>query len=161
MMPRNYKLAGETEDPMLAEALRNFKSSVDAWSEAAYRRPRAVFTTARHTWRLALTAAMGCLLVAGTVTAVVVERHQQAFVRQAAIKAAAQRAANEHAAPAQPAKATTQAPNIKSDARTKPSPASDSEQDADLLANVDSDVSRQVPAAMEPLAQLMNWNGSN
>jgi hypothetical protein len=29
------------------------------------------------------------------------------------------------------------------------------EEEEDLLAKVDSDVSRQVPAAMEPLAQLM------
>jgi hypothetical protein len=29
------------------------------------------------------------------------------------------------------------------------------EEDEDLLAKVDSDVSRQVPSSMEPLAQLM------
>jgi uncharacterized ferredoxin-like protein len=33
-------------------------------------------------------------------------------------------------------------------------------QDDNLLAAVDSDVSRQVPAAMEPLAQLMDDNGT-
>jgi hypothetical protein len=31
----------------------------------------------------------------------------------------------------------------------------------DLLASVDSDVSRQVPAAMEPLAQMMVDSGTN
>jgi hypothetical protein len=31
--------------------------------------------------------------------------------------------------------------------------------DEDLLANVDSDISRDVPAAMEPLAQLMESSG--
>jgi hypothetical protein len=30
--------------------------------------------------------------------------------------------------------------------------------DEDLLAKVDSDVSREVPSAMEPLAQLMSEN---
>jgi len=30
------------------------------------------------------------------------------------------------------------------------------ESDQDLLANVDSDISRAVPAAMEPLAQMMD-----
>ena len=34
------------------------------------------------------------------------------------------------------------------------------QQDEDLLATVDSDVSRGVPAAMEPLAQLMDDNGT-
>jgi hypothetical protein len=32
--------------------------------------------------------------------------------------------------------------------------------DADLLATVDSDISRTVPAAMEPLAQLMDESQS-
>jgi hypothetical protein len=159
------KLAGEVEDPMVAEALRNFKASVDAWSDAAYHRPRRVASPMRlavASWRLVATLAMGCMLVAGTVTATVVERHhQQELARQAAIKASAQRAANEHAATAQPAKANIQAPNVKTDAHAKRGAAIASEDDADLLANVDSDVSRQVPAAMDPLAQLMNGNGSN
>jgi hypothetical protein len=33
-------------------------------------------------------------------------------------------------------------------------------EDEDLLANVDSDVSREVPAAMEPLAQLTAEDGT-
>ncbi len=33
--------------------------------------------------------------------------------------------------------------------------------DENLLATVDNDVSRQVPAAMEPLAQMMDSDGSN
>jgi len=32
--------------------------------------------------------------------------------------------------------------------------------DQDLLATVDSDVSREVPAAMEPLAQMMDEDGA-
>ena len=36
------KLAGEIDDPVLAEALEHFKASVNAWSEAAYSRPRTV-----------------------------------------------------------------------------------------------------------------------
>jgi hypothetical protein len=35
------------------------------------------------------------------------------------------------------------------------------QEDESLLATVDSDVSRSVPAAMEPLAQLMDDNGTN
>ena len=34
------KLAGEIDDPALAQALEHFKASVDAWSAAAYSRPR-------------------------------------------------------------------------------------------------------------------------
>ncbi len=35
------KLAGEMDDPVLTQALKNFKASVDAWSDAAYSRPRS------------------------------------------------------------------------------------------------------------------------
>ncbi len=35
------------------------------------------------------------------------------------------------------------------------------ETDENLLANVDTDISRSVPAAMEPLAQLMDDDGAN
>ncbi|MGD0157411.1 MAG: hypothetical protein ABSB50_15045 [Terracidiphilus sp.] len=156
------KLAGEVDDPMVAEALRNFKASVDAWSDAAYSRPRAGFTAARRTWRLAATLAMGCLLVAGSVTAAVVERHhQQELAHEAAIKAAAQKAALEPAPAAQPADSNVQVPNVRTDAAAQPAAASATNEDADLLATVDRDVSREVPAAMDPLAQLMNENGSN
>ena len=54
---------------MLAEALRNFKASVDAWSEAAYSRPRTVAATKRHSWRLAAGWALGCVLAFGCLAA--------------------------------------------------------------------------------------------
>ena len=53
------KLAGEIDDPVLAQALKHFKASVDAWSEAAYSRPRAVVRTARHSSRRAAGWALG------------------------------------------------------------------------------------------------------
>ncbi len=156
------KLAGEVDDPMVAEALRNFKASVDAWSDAAYSRPRLAASPVRQGWRLAATLAMGCMLVAGGVTAAVVERHhQQELARQAAIKAAAQKATLEHAASAQSADANVRVPNVRTDAASQPAAASATDEDADLLATVDSDVSREIPAAMDPLAQLMNENGLN
>jgi hypothetical protein len=164
------KLAGEVEDPLIAEALRNFKSSVDAWSDAAYCRPRAAITTARHTWRLAATVAMGCVLVAGSVTAVVDRHHKQELARQATIKAAAQKAASENANAAQPVDAKAPVaiaasqpgePGVQADAGARPAAAGAAEEDSDLMAKVDRDVSREVPAAMDPLAQLINGNGSN
>lgn len=151
-------LAGETWDPVLEadvdQALKHFKQSVDAWSDAAYSRPRTVPIRHRHTWRLAAGWALGCVLAAGSLAGVLYERQQrQEQVRVAAMKAAAQKrtasqqtvlpvvAAQRPAAPVKPAMDYAHA------------------KDEDLLATVDSDVSRGVPAAMEPLAQMMDDDG--
>ena len=137
------KWAGEIDDPVLAEALKHFKASVDAWSEAAYSRPRAVVRTARHSWRRAAGWALGCVLAAGSLAGGVYEHHhRQELARIAAIQAAAQKALQARQEAEQSAAAN---------AATK---------DQDLLATVDSDVSREVPAAMEPLAQLMDEGGA-
>ena len=96
-----------------------------------YSRPRTVAQDVRRrSWRLAMGCALGCVLAAGSVTGGVYEhQHRQQMARMAAAqKAEQQRLADER---------TRQA-------------------DAELLATVDSDVSRTVPAAMEPLAQLMD-----
>lgn len=153
------KLAGEIEDPAVAEALNNFKASVSAWSEAAYSRPRTVAATACRTWRLAASWTLGCVLAAGSLAGGVYEwHHRQDLARTAAIKAAAQKIAQERAAAAQSAPAS--AP-IEGAARPTPANAKADEEDSNLLATVDSDVSREVPAAMEPLAQLVEENGTN
>ena len=160
-MSERNKLAGkvlaeECEDPLVAGALKHFKASVDAWSDAAYSQPRTVVRTARHTWRLAASWALGCLLAAGSLAGTLYERDvRQESARIAAIKAAEQKAAMERKAAEQPVASTTdtsQPPVAAKNAATE---------DADLLATVDSDVSRQVPAAMEPLAQMMESNGTN
>jgi hypothetical protein len=153
------KFAGEIEDPAVAEALNNFKASMNAWSEAAYNRPRTVVNAARPGWRPATGLALGCVLVAGAAAGVVHERHQRLEqARIAAIKAAAQKTAQERAAARQ--SATASAP-IEAAARPTPANAKAQEEDSDLLATVDRDVSREVPAAMEPLAQLVEENGTN
>jgi hypothetical protein len=91
--------------------------------------------------------------------------HRQEIARIAAQKAAEQREAAAQG-PAQPASVqpVSAQSNKKTPAATvrKVSAAPDSAQtqDEDLLASVDSDVSRAVPAAMEPLAQLMDDNGT-
>ena len=72
--------------------------------------------------------ALGCALVASSVSGVVYQNHErQIETKQAAARLAAQQK------------------------QVADSQAADEE---DLLASVDSDVSRQVPSAMEPLAQM-------
>ncbi len=153
------KLAGEIEDPAVAEALNNFKASMNAWSEAAYNRPRTVVNPARPGWRLAASWTLGCVLAAGSLAGGVYEwHHRQDLARIAAMKAAAQKTAQERATARQSAPAN--AP-IEAAARPTPANAKANEEDSNLLATVDSDVSREVPAAMEPLAQLVEENGTN
>ena len=137
------KWAGEIDDPAVAEALRHFKASVDAWSGAAYSRPRTtVVSTVRHSWRRAASWALGCVLAAGSLAGGVYEHHhRQELARIKAMQAARK---------AQQARLEAEK-SAAENAVTK---------DQDLLATVDSDVSREVPAAMEPLAQLMDDNGT-
>jgi hypothetical protein len=159
-MSNRDKLAEEIEDPMVAGALKYFKASVNAWSEAAYTEPRTVVRIARHNWRLAATWALGCMLAAGSLAGGLYERHQrQELARieasKAATKAAEQKVALERKASEQPAAA-------KIVTRRQPTAVKkEANENEDLLATVDSDVSRQVPAAMEPLAQMMDSSGTN
>jgi uncharacterized protein HemX len=121
----------EAEDHALEQALANFRSSVIAWSEAGLSHERTPVKTVRQrSWRLAAGWALGCVLVAGGAGGGLFE-HQQKL--QAARIAEAARAAEQQRAIAEQ--------------RAK--------EEEDLMANVDSDVSREVPSAMEPLAQLM------
>ncbi|HUX28936.1 MAG TPA: hypothetical protein VMV39_09110 [Terracidiphilus sp.] len=119
----------EALDPALKQALGDFKSSVHAWSEAVYSQPRTVHLSVAHrTWRLAAGWAIAGVLLAGAVSGGVYEHHQ----RQEQARIAAREAAQQRQLAAQRARA-----------------------EEDLLAKVDSDVSREVPSALEPLAQLM------
>jgi hypothetical protein len=124
--------AGETGDLELEQALKDFRMSVCAWSEAAYCRPRTVARVVRRrSWRLAAGWALGLALVAGGVSGTVFERHQRQQMERAA---AQQRLAQE---------------------RQRLALEQQAKEEERLLAEVDSDVSRAVPSAMEPLAQLM------
>jgi hypothetical protein len=118
----------------LEQVLKSFKLSVHAWSDAAYSRPRTVQQTVRRrSWRLAVGWALGCVLVAGSVSGGLFERQHQIELKQRADR---QRAAEQR----------KQVQEQQARAQVT---------DEDLLADVDSDVSRQVPSAMEPLAQMM------
>jgi hypothetical protein len=128
-------IVGDSDHELeLDQALKDFKSSVHAWSDAAYSRPRPWTREVRHRgWRLALGWAMGCLLVAGTASGGLYERH----LHQEQARVAAQQRAVEQAR----LQRQQQAAKVSDEA---------------LLDDVDSAVSRQVPSAMEPLAQMMS-----
>ena len=136
------KWAGEIDDPAVAAALEHFKASVDAWSDTAYSGASTVLARPlRRSWRLATGWALGCVLAAGSLAGAVYEHHhRQELARIAAKQAEAQK--------------TLQAMREAE----RPTAANEATKDNDLLATVDSDVSREVPAAMEPLAQLMDSN---
>jgi cell division protein FtsB len=130
---------GAELDAALDQALTDFRSSIHAWSEAVYSQPRTVQVSVRHrTWRLAAGWALGCVLLAGGVSAGVVEHQRQA--EAARVAAIAQQQARQQ----QLAAAMEQA----------------RQQDPGLLAKVDSDTSQEVPDAMEPLAQMMEDGGT-
>jgi malonyl CoA-acyl carrier protein transacylase len=132
------------DDPELEGALRNFRLSVCSWSETAYSRPRrAAATYQRRVWRLAAGWALGCALTVGAASAGIYQyEHGQEMARQRAAAVAERQAAEAKAAAAV-------------------APAAElNEDDEELLAKVDSDVSREVPSALEPLAQLAEEDAS-
>ena len=123
-------VSDEAMDPAVRRALVDFKASVHAWSDAMATRPRTVQMAVVHrTWRLAAGWALASVLIAGAVSAGLYEHHDRQ-AQQARI--AAEHVAEQQAQAAQHA-----------------------HDEQDLLAKVDSDVSREVPSALEPLASLM------
>ena len=126
----------EIDESELEQALRNFRQSVRAWSEAEYSRPRAAGGEHRPSWRRAAAWALGCVLAAGSLAGGLYDRHH----RQAEARFAAEQQARQQQIAAQRKAVLAQ----QSDER--------------LFAGVDRDLSRSVPSAMEPLAQLMDDN---
>jgi hypothetical protein len=123
----------EEMTPDLELAIREFRQSIHAWSEAAMSRPRLASAASSHRrlWRLAAGWALSSVLIAGGLSAGVFEHHRQEMkIAQARIAEQQRKAAEQQAQQAR-------------------------QEDEDLLAKVDSDVSQAVPSAMEPLAQLM------
>ncbi len=132
---RKEQAAWEAQEPALRQALDDFKASVHAWSEAAANRPRTLReAVVRRTWRLAAGWALASLLIAGAASGGLYERHHQ----QELARIAAQReAAHQRELAAERAEATEK-----------------------MLASVDSDVSQEVPDALEPLAALSTQDES-
>jgi hypothetical protein len=117
-------------DAKTREAIGNFKVSVHAWSDAMMSRPRTEPEIAvRKTWRLAPGWVLGCLVFAGAVSGGLYQNHHQ---QEVARIAAAREAEHQRQIAAERAR-----------------------EEEELLAKVDSDISREVPSAMEPLASLM------
>ncbi|HEY2467936.1 MAG TPA: hypothetical protein VGI45_08840 [Terracidiphilus sp.] len=130
----------EALEPELREALGNFKASVTAWSETTMSRPREVKVPVRTNWGLVTKWALGCAVFAGTVSGGMYQSYrQQEIVKSEAAAAATRATEQQRELAAQTAK----------------------EQSAeDLMAKVDSDISQQVPSALEPLASLMTDDGN-
>ena len=121
----------ETLEPELREALGNFKLSVDAWSEAMMSRPREAKAPAATNWSTVTKWALGCVVFAGTVSGGVYQNHRQ--LEAAKVEAA----------------------RIAEQQRELEAAKLAMLDEEDLMANVDSDVARQVPSALQPLATLM------
>jgi hypothetical protein len=120
----------EQLDPQLQGALQDFRLSVHAWSDAVLSRPRAIPVSRSRVWRLAAAWSFSAVLVAAGVSGGgFYQYHHQQLQLEQAHQAELQRLAAEQRA---------------------------KQEEEDLLAKVDSDVSRVVPTAMEPLARLMD-----
>lgn len=126
---RDSNQDGLQVDEPLEQTLKDFRSSVHAWSESAYSQPHQSVRIFTASWRVVAGWALGCVLAAGSLTGGLYERHH--IKEQAKIAAAAEAA---------------QQQKLQAEQR---------EESEDLLAKVDRDVSREVPSAMEPLAELM------
>lgn len=118
--------AGAGEGPELERVLRDFRSSVHAWSEAVYQRPRLVKAAPRRmAWRKAAAWALGSVLVAGGSWGGFFEyQHMQQEARLARLRRQEQQRLIQE------------------------QKAREAEQE---LARVDVDVSREVPDALEAL----------
>ena len=126
----------ETLEPELREALGNFKASVDAWSESMMSRPREEKAPTRTNWDLLTKWALGTAVFVCTVSGGV----YQSFRQQESAKVEAARIAEQ-----QRQQAAQQAKEQQDSALNE----------EELMAKVDSDISREVPSALEPMASLM------
>lgn len=123
----------ETLEPELREALTNFKASVDAWSDAMVSRPRTAKASERTNWSAVTKWALGGAVFAGTVSGGLYQNHRQQVAQKIESARIAEQQEQRELAAAQLLK----------------------ENEEDLMSNVDSDVAREVPSALEPLASLM------
>lgn len=155
----------EAAEAGMEEALKNFRSSVHAWSEAEFARPRtAPFAAHRRSWRMAVVWALGCVVAVAGVSAGVYQQHyRQNLAQMAAARLARQQqmATQEAAANAAAQAAAAQADATRTAAtEADAAPQQQPQSDEKLMASVDKDVSQEVPSALEPLAQLMDTGAS-
>lgn len=120
------------QDEQMLAALRDFRASMHAWSEAEYSRPRsvAVATHRRVVWRRSAIWAMSLVMAAGFAGTGVYEHHHRAeLARQIQLQHEMEQKQQLEAQRAKEAE--------------------------ELMARIDSDISREAPSAMEPLERLM------
>ncbi len=122
----------EALDPVLKQALGEFKASVRGWSDAAYSRPRATREIVLRRRQFAAGWSFAAVLLAGALSGGLYQRHHQ----QVAAQLEAQRAAEQQR---------------QADVQQK---ALEAQKDEEILASVDKDLAREAPSALEPLAQL-------
>jgi hypothetical protein len=123
----------DVDDPVLRSALGDFRASVHAWSDAAYNRPRPALSSAPQAtaWRRAAGWVLSLTLSFGILGTTAYERYSSQVVAQE----------KQHQQDLERQRLLDEQRARETEAATE-----------DLMANVDSDVSRQVPAAMAPLA---------
>jgi hypothetical protein len=161
-------------EPELAQVLAHFRTSVHAWSEAANSQPRQIAAVRRHFgWRLALGGALSSVLAAGTFMGIYAYHHGPegttgvpGMIQTARPMAAGGRQARATAGASDENELVRAARDVASVQNLLASEdwrlqqegveAAAVGSDDDLLAAVDSDVARQIPRAMEPLAQIAN-----
>jgi hypothetical protein len=122
----------QVQDPQVQDALRNFRLSIQAWSQHELRRERKA--VARSHWMMAPAMAWGLasvLAVAAVTVPVSVHHERQVVAMRHAAELEKQRLA---------AAAAARQTAIDDEA---------------LLNHVDSDIAQSTPDAMEPLASLM------
>ena len=142
-------------DPVLKQALGDFKASVHAWSEAEFARPRTVHAEAHGLKRVALGWSLAGVLLAGGVTGVVMFSHHGHQDPAVATVQGTQSPRQQAADAGQPATVQEAAHPVSATAAAR-----QESQDEELLASVDSAVSRTVPSAMDPLVDLGTESGT-
>jgi hypothetical protein len=140
-MNKGNGVEADLNDPVLGPALRDFRASVHAWSDAAHSRPRPVLASAPQTiaWRRPAAWALSVALSIGIFGTAGYERHRHVIIAQE--RQHQQEQERQRVLAEQRARATE-----------------DAQETEDLMANIDTAVSRQVPAAMEPLALATDEN---
>jgi hypothetical protein len=138
----------QLDEVRVDEALRHFRSSVQAWSEQEFGRAR---TVRRSRWDAMLRMAVNPVLswtmvglVAAASVAIPVSVHHEREV------AAERRLAVEQIEQQQ--RAAVEAAKLQEASAIQASAINDDE----LMSHVDSDVAQAAPDAMEPLASLMS-----